>query len=140
MAKPIAIAKGIALAFPDVCKTPGPSGAVPIPYPNVVQLGQADRVTNESGKEVKVGGEYVLLEDAVIETSSGDESGSLGGVRTNVTKGSCKLIQASSSVIYGPKKKGVVRFLDQTQQNRSGDTENAQGVVLSAFPTVLVGD
>jgi hypothetical protein len=25
---------GISIAFPDVCKTPAPGGAVPIPYPN----------------------------------------------------------------------------------------------------------
>ena len=26
---------GLATAFPDTCKTPSPTGTVPIPYPNV---------------------------------------------------------------------------------------------------------
>lgn len=28
---------GLSISFPDVCKTPTPSGPVPIPYPNVAQ-------------------------------------------------------------------------------------------------------
>lgn len=143
MPKPIAPAKGIALAFPDVCKTPAPlSPPVPIPYPNIAQLDQADAVTNEPNKELLVGpsGDYVLLHGAVIETSTGDETGSVGGVKSNVVKGSCKIVQASESVVYGPQEKGLVRFMDQTEHNRNGKTANAQGFVLSAFPTVLVGD
>ena len=139
MSKPIAPAKGIAFAFPDVCKTPSPPGSpIPVPYPNVAQLDQATGITNASGKELLVGsnGDYVLLKDAEVKTSSGDESGSVGGVKSGKTKGSCKITGASESVIYGPDKKGIVRFMDTTQQNDG----NAQGVVLSTFPTVLVGD
>ena len=138
MSKPIAPAKGIAFAFPDVCKTPAPPGSpVPIPYPNIAQLSQASPVSNESGKALLVGsGDPVLLLDAEVSTSSGDEAGSVGGVKSGKTKGKCEIKQASSSVVYGPQKKGIVRFLDQTEQNDG----NAQGMVLSAFPTVLVGD
>jgi len=78
----------------------------------------------------------VLLKDGTISTSTGDEAGSVGGVKSGTTKGECKLIQGSASVLYGPAKAGLVRSLDQTTQNN----ENAVGVVLSAFPTVLVGD
>lgn len=144
MAKPIAPAKGIALAFPDVCKTPvPPAPPVLIPYPNIVTLDQADAVTDEPNKGLLVGpsGDYVLLYGAVIEPSTGDETGSVGGVESNVIKGPCKIVQASESVVYGPQEKGLVRFLDQTEHNRNqGGTANAQGFVLSAFPTVLVGD
>lgn len=138
MAKPIAPAKGVAYALPDVCKTPSGSGSVPIPYSNVAQLGQATSITNEIDKEVLVGpsGDYVLLLDAQVPTSTGDEAGSVGGVKSGGNKGKCRIAQASQSVIYGPQEKGIVRFLDRTQQNN----ENAQGVVLSAFPRVLVGD
>jgi Domain of unknown function (DUF4150) len=138
MAKPIAPAKGIASAFPDVCKTQVGPAQVPLPYPNVAQLSQANSVTNASGKEVLVGpgGDYVLLLDAQVDRSTGDEAGSIGGVKSGGVKGQCRLVQASQSVIYGPQEKGIVRFLDRTEQNDG----NAQGMVLSAFPRVLVGD
>jgi Domain of unknown function (DUF4150) len=138
MAKPIAPAKGIASAFPDVCKTQVGPAQVPLPYPNVAQLSQANSVTNASGKEVLVGpgGDYVLLLDAQVDRSTGDEAGSIGGVKSGGVKGQCRLVQASQSVIYGPQEKGIVRFLDRTEQNDG----NAQGLVLSAFPRVLVGD
>lgn len=136
MAKPIAPAKGIAFAFPDVCKTPAPP--VPIPYPNVAQLSQATGITDESDKAVLVGpsGDHVLLLDSIVEESTGDEAGSVGSMKKGRTKGPCQIVQASTSVVYGPQKKGMARFMDQTKQNDG----NAQGFVLSAFPTVLVGD
>ena len=91
------------------------------------------------GKELKVGpgGDYVLLLGSEISTSVGDEAGSNGGVGgAKGTKGTCKITQASKNVVYGPQKKGLVRFMDSTDQNGG----NAQGAVLSALPTILVGD
>lgn len=140
MSKPIAPAKGIAFAFPDVCNTPAPPGPpVPIPYPNIAQLADANPVTNEPNKELRVGpsGDYVLLKESVISTSTGDEAGSIGGVKSGQPPGGeCKIVQASASVKYGPEGKGIVRFMDATTQNNG----NASGFVLGAFPTVLVGD
>jgi hypothetical protein len=139
MSKPVAIAKGIAFAFPDVCLTPAPpSSPIPIPYPNIAQLADASPVSDAGGKELLVGpsGDHVLLKDSTISSSSGDEAGSAGGVSSGVTGKECKLVQGSGTVLYGSDSKGLVRFLDQTTQNNN----NAQGVVLSAFPTVLVGD
>jgi hypothetical protein len=136
--KPIAPAQGIAFAFPDVCKTPTPGGPVPIPYPNIAQLDQATGITNLSGKELLVGPAslHVLLKDAEVSVSTGDEAGSVGGVQSGTIKGKCQMVQASGSVVYGPNQLGLVRFLDATKQN----SNNADGFVLSAFPTVLVGD
>lgn len=139
MSKPIAPAMGIAFAFPDVCKTPAPPAPpVPIPYPNIAQLDQATGVTDEGGKEVLVGpsGLHALLLDSEVATSTGDEPGSVGGVQSGTIKGKCTVVQASGSVVYGPDAKGVARFMDATEQNN----QNAQGVVMSSFPTVLVGD
>lgn len=133
MSKPIAPAKGIAFAFPDVCNTPAPpSSPIPIPYPNIVQLSQAENVTDK----LLVGGDPVLLENSTVSSSSGDEAGSVGGVKSGKTKGALKITGSSKKVIYGPDKKGIVRFMDTTKQN----DENADGFVLSAFPSVLVGD
>jgi hypothetical protein len=139
MPKPIAVAKGVAVAFPDVCKTPAPPAPpVPVPYPNVAQLDQASGISDEAGRELLVGpaGDHVLLADAKVDTSTGDEAGSAGGVRSGGVKGACTVVQASGSVLYGPQGKGVARFLDRTEQNGG----NAQGNLLSAFPTVQVGD
>ena len=139
MSKPIGPATGVAFAFPDVCKTPAPPAPpVPIPYPNTAQLEKATGITNESGKELLVGSGslHVLLLDSEVETSTGDEAGSVGGVKSGAIKRKCKVTQASSSVKYGPDEKGIARFMDATEQNDG----NAAGYVLSAFPTILVGD
>lgn len=132
MPKPIAPAKGIAFAFPDICNTPAPpSSPIPIPYPNIAQLADAQGISNEPNKELKVGGDYILLKDSMISSSTGDEAGSAGP-----TKGTCKITQASATVVYGPSKKGIARFLDTTEQNGG----NAVGMVLGTNPTVMVGD
>jgi hypothetical protein len=129
----------VANAFPDVCETILPLiGKVPLPFTNVAQLYDADEASDE-GDGLKVGplGWPVLLEGAVVEESSGDEIGFLGGVVTEDTQGQCRIIQASKSVKYNGK--GIVRFMDATTQNIKDEQPNATGYVMSAFPTVLVG-
>jgi hypothetical protein len=137
MSKPIAPAMGIAFAFPDVCKTPTPGGPVPLPYPNVAQLNQATGVSN-TGAPLLVGPSSfpVLLLDSRVPVTTGDEAGSLGGVLSGTIKGPCVVRLASATVLYGSSSKGIARFLDTTSHNN----DNAQGMLLSAFPTVLVGD
>jgi hypothetical protein len=129
LSKPIAPAFGIAFAFPDVCQTPTAGGPVPIPYPNIAQLSDATNVADD----VLIGpNEYkALLKDSEVAQSSGDEAGSAGP-----NMGKCTITQASATVVYGPSSKGIARFSDQTSQNGT----NSQGMVLSAFPTVLVND
>ncbi len=136
MSKPIAPATGVAFAFPDVCKTPAPPAPpIPIPYPNIAQLDQATNVS-DSGDGLKIGpaGLPALLLNSEVSTSTGDEAGSAGGVTSSTIKGRCVVVKASKSVLYNGR--GIARFLDQTYQNAG----NADGVILSAFPTVLVGD
>lgn len=140
MAKPIAIAKGIAFAFPDVCRTPSPGGEIPIPYPNIAQLSDATPTSKTTPPSLLVGpgGDAALLHNSVIQLSSGSEAGTGGGVKsgTFAPNARCDLTEASQSVLFGSDGRGLVRFLDRTDQNNG----NASGVVLSAFPTVLVGD
>lgn len=142
MGKPVAPKDQMAMAFPDVCKTPTPGGPVPIPYPNIAQFSNATGVTDQGGKEVLVGGKHILLKDSSVSSSNGDEAGSAMGVRSNNISGTCVVSQASASVKYGPDGLGLARLLDQTKQNMDAgqSIENATGVVLSAAPTVLVGD
>jgi hypothetical protein len=141
MAKPIAVAENVAFAFPDVCRTPSPSGTVPLPYPNVAQLAQAQPTSATGGAPVFAGGKAVLLANSVVATSSGDEAGTGGGVRSNVITGACTMDGGASASVF-VHGQGVVRFGDPTRQNRAGPngTDNATGQVLSAFATVLVGD
>jgi hypothetical protein len=137
VSKPIAPATGIAFAFPDVCLTPAPPSPspVPIPYPNIAQLDQATGVST-SGGGLKLGpsGLPAVLMGSRVDVSSGDEAGASGGVTSGSIKGACEVTGASASVLYNGK--GIARFLDTTSQNNN----NAQGMLLSAFPTVLVGD
>ena len=101
-------------------------------------MNQATGITDVTKKELLVGPSslHVLLLDSVIDTSTGDEAGSVGGIKSGTIKGQCKITNASSSVVYGPNKKGIARFMDTTSQNN----DNATGMILGAFPTVLVGD
>lgn len=136
MGQPICPTQGIAFAFPDVCLTPAPPAPpIPIPYPNIAQLADATAVADD----LLLGPSSLnaLLMDSEIATSSGDEAGSAGGVTSGTIKGACKVTGASSSVKYGGK--GIARFGDTTSQNRAGETGNATGTLLGAFPTVLVG-
>lgn len=131
MGLPICPTQGIAFAFPDVCNTPSPGGPVPIPYPNIAQLSDAQDVADDlllGPSSLKA-----LLVDSTISTSSGDEAGSAGGVSSGTIMGECKVTSGSGSVLYGGR--GVARFSDPTTQNN----ENAVGLLLGAFPTVLVG-
>lgn len=126
MGQPICPTQGIAFAFPDVCNTPTPGGPVPIPYPNIAQLGDAQDVADD----LLLGGSGLnaVLQDSSVATSTGDEAGS-----ASPTKGECKVTSASTTVLYGGK--GIARFGDPTSQNGG----NAVGSLLGAFPTVLVG-
>ena len=129
MAKPIALAKDIAFAFPNVCPTTiPPAGPVPIPYPSIAQLADATPVS-DTGKALFVKGTPVLLEDSEVAQTSGDEPAD-PGTKSRV----CEMTQFSGSVFFAGK--GIVRFGDQTAQNQ----QNAVGSVLSAEPSVLVGD
>ena len=49
---------GIAMGFPDVCKTPSPVGPIPIPYPNIAMsvtppLGDDDKIVAITADRVR---------------------------------------------------------------------------------------
>ena len=124
----------ICFAFPDVCQTLVGTATVPIPYPNIGELGQAQD-TSESA-QVFAGGNPIILENSKIPISTGDEAGALGSVggkEPGTIKGEVEFASASSSVYVNNKR--VVRMFDSTTQNKG----NAVGTVLGGFPTVFVG-
>ena len=142
MGKPVALALGVAYAFPDVCETILPIvGKIFLPFPNIAQLDQASSISDANGGLlIGPASMHALLGDASIDTSTGDELGFLGGIVNDQTSGKCEIKQSSQTVLYGPEGKGIVRFMDMTFQNMDDTQPNAVGNVMSAFPTVLVGD
>ena len=103
---------GMAINFPDVCKTPTPAGPIPIPYPNIAK--SAD--TAKGSKSVKIDGNPIMLKDSNFSTSVGDEPGSAGGVISGCTKGIAEFINYSFDVkIDG---KNVPRLGDLMIQNK----------------------
>ena len=132
MAKPIATKTGICFAFPDVLLTPSPPAPdIPIPYPNIAQLADAEKTATD----VMAGGKEVIVEGSEILSSSGGEAGLNGGVKiSGAYLGACTFPNFSGTVKANGK--GIVRQFDSTDQNDG----NAQGQVMVGNPTVLVGD
>ncbi|HMR48208.1 MAG TPA: DUF4150 domain-containing protein [Arachnia sp.] len=125
MPQPIAIAQGTCFAFPDVLSTPTPGGPVPMPYPNVAQLADAQ----DTASTVNAGGTPVILKGSSILRSSGGEAGTAGPP----PNGKCSFTSASKTVFANGQE--VVRQFDATSQNGG----NAVGTVMSGLATVLVG-
>ncbi len=99
----------------DVCLSPPPPPAGPVPIPYVNALSAAD--LSKGSKTVKVDGEPTALEDAsYVSTSKGDEAGTQGGsVITRKTKGKGYFKVWSFTVqVEG---KGVCRHGDPIGQN-----------------------
>ncbi|WP_163868951.1 DUF4150 domain-containing protein [Myxococcus eversor] len=121
---------GVTVAFPDVCKTPGPAGPVPIPYPNVAQSSDTDKGT----KKVSVGGNPVCVKDSNFKTSTGDEAGTAGGgVASSKTKGKAEFVNFSFDVQF--EGKNVARAFDLMLHN----DKNTPPVPLMQGPVVALG-
>ncbi|CDX29150.1 conserved hypothetical protein [Mesorhizobium sp. ORS 3359] len=75
---------GVSIAtIPDVCKTPSPGGPIPLPYPNIAnQSTLKDGTTTVFAK----GGKMIAIKGSQYGMSSGDEPGTVGGVKSNVFK------------------------------------------------------
>jgi len=103
---------GMAQTQLDVCKTPTPGGPVPTPYPNIAMSSQ----TADGSTTVSCDGNPIMLKDSNFSMSSGDEPGSIGGVKSNVIKGQADPILYSFDVkVEG---KNVVRRSDPMLHNK----------------------
>jgi hypothetical protein len=103
---------GIAQTALDVCKTPTPGGPVPIPYPNIAMSSQ----TANGSQTVTCDGNPIMLKDSFYSMSSGDEAGSVGGVKSGIIKGQADPINYSFDVkVEG---KNVYRRMDPMYQNK----------------------
>ncbi len=104
---------GIAAAtVPDVCKTPSPGGPVPVPYPNIARSSSLANGT----KTVKAdGGNMCANKGSEYSTSTGDEPGTVGGVKSNTNMKEAKWITYSMDVkLEG---KNACRLTDKMTNN-----------------------
>jgi hypothetical protein len=121
---------GVSTAFPDVCKTPGPTGPIPIPYPNVARSSD----TAHGSATVEAEDNPIAVKDSCFSTSTGDEAGTAGGgVASATTKGKAEFVSYSFDVkVEG---KGVARALDLLVHNN----KNTPPAPLMQPPLVAVG-
>jgi hypothetical protein len=85
---------GMSTVFPDVCKTPTPSGPVPLPYPNV---GRAADATG-GPKSVRTDGGMPMVKGATYGKTSGDEPGTAGGLLSGTNRGAAEFMNYSFDV------------------------------------------
>jgi len=119
---------------PDVCKTPTPGGPVPMPYPNISQ----SSTLSDGTTTVKVdGGNMAAIKGSKFSMSSGDEPGTVGGVKSNTFK------QASTWLLYSFDVKldgqNACRFSDKKFQNNE-NTVDAGGVIPIIVPKSMLDD
>lgn len=103
---------GVSVVFPDVCKTPTPSGPVPIPYPNI---GKASD-TSGGPKKVKTDGQMPMVKGAKYSLTTGDEAGTAGGVISGSNKGEAEFMIYSFDVKF--EGKNVCRMGDPLFHNK----------------------
>lgn len=121
---------GTAIAGPDVCKTPTPSGPVPLPYFNTALSRQLRR----GSKSVRADGQPAMLKSSDISRSTGDEPGTLGGVISGKSGG--KGLPRSYSLDVKFEGQPVVRFTDLLAQN-AGAAPNTAGILSQPNATAL---
>lgn len=112
-----------AATLPDVCKTPTPGGPVPLPYPNVAT--EQDLVKGTSSVHAD-GGNMCAKYGSEFSKSTGDEPGTIGGVKSGTFIKEATWISYSFNVkLEG---KGACRLTDKMFHNHQ-NTVNAAGKI-----------
>ena len=102
----------------DVCKTPTSGPPVPVPYPNIGFTAHGKPVACK----VRIGGFPALTKKTRLVTSTGDEPGVVGGIKSASIKGTVAFTSGSKKVfIQGSP---AVRQNDATKHNN----DNGRGV------------
>jgi hypothetical protein len=82
---------------PDVCKTQVGNAVVPIPYMIISKLDWSQKTV----PSVTLTGQEAFTMDSRTDKVTGDEPGSLGGVKSGVNKGYCRPQSNKSTVFVG---------------------------------------
>jgi hypothetical protein len=124
---------GTNMAIGDVCKTPAPTGTLPIPYPNI----STSAPTAPAAFNVLMGCTPTLNLSSKTLVSNGDEAGCMGGLVSSMIIGQTDYMVGAITVSAGGTP--VQRLTSVTGQNSMGTTLNIVG--MTAVPsqvTVLV--
>jgi len=125
-----------AATLPDICKTPAPNGAVPIPYPNFANQSSL----RKGSKTVKAKGKMIANKGSQYGRSNGDEPGTAGGIKSSVNMKATDWITFSFDVkIDG---KNACRHTDKKFHNNK-NTVDLQGnvdVVTPVIPEEILQD
>jgi len=114
---------GLALAMPDVCKTPAPPGPpIPMPYPCTVSLALANPGT--CALKVKVCGGPALSLRSIVMMTSGMEAGVAGGIISSMIKGPARFTLGSSKVMI----EGAPATYQTCPMDANGTNANTKGV------------
>mgnify|MGYP001015564979 CR=1 FL=1 len=115
---------GVSIAtLPDVCKTPSPGGPVPVPYPNVARSRDLAKGTKTINAD---GGNMCARFGSEFSRSTGDEPGTLGGVKSGTFTKEATWITYSFDVKF--EGKGACRLTDKMFHNHQ-NTVNAGGLL-----------
>jgi Domain of unknown function (DUF4150) len=119
-------------AFPDVCLTPPPppAGPIPVPYPDT----SFSKDMQNGSKTVKIKGKEVMLKDSSFYKSSplGDEAATNSqgaGVITHVITGKTYFVAWSMDVKF--ENQNVDRHTDMTTSNHASPTPNTPSPALN---------
>jgi hypothetical protein len=112
---------GVSVAtLPDVCKTPGPGGPVPIPYPNISRSATLANGTTTVSAD---GGMMIANNGSQFSASNGDEAGVAGGVKSGTFMKESTWITYSFDVKM--EGKGACRLTDKKFQNHQNTVDLA---------------
>lgn len=118
--------------IPDVCKTPSPTGPIPIPYPNISQSVTLAKGTTSVKAD---GGMMIAVKGSEFSLSNGDNPGVAGGVKSSTfMKESTWLLYSFDVKMEG---KNACRFTDKKFQNHE-NTVDLAGVLQPPAPMVDV--
>jgi hypothetical protein len=125
------MAKGMAFAFPDTCKTQVGPATVPLPYPNIAQLPTGMAVTTK----VLVEKMPAYTESSKVPMSNGDQVGALGGVVSGMIMGEVAFRTKSSKVSFQGQK--VILLTAMTAHNGS-NANVPNGILVSPSQTKVL--
>lgn len=112
---------GVSVAtVPDVCKTPSPGGPVPLPYPNIARSSDLAKGTTTVSAD---GGQMCANYGSEFSVSTGDEPGTLGGVKSGVQKKQATWLTYSFDVKL--ESKGACRLSDKMLHNAENAVDAA---------------
>ncbi len=124
---------GISTAtVPDVCKTPSPGGPVPLPYPNISLSSDLENGTTTVEAD---SGNMIAIKGSDFSRSTGDEPGTVGGVKSNVNMKESKWILYSFDVKF--EDANACRLTDKKTQNHE-NTIDATGLVQILIPATVL--